>query len=241
MLKIDLHMHTLSSNCGLHSLWEVIQFAREDGCEIIAITDHGPAAGGVTRMPFYKSERVPAVVEGVRVLKGMELNVMDIEGSTDEREGLLDKLDLRLVGFHGVGLRPSDIETHTEAAINLIRAGGADIITHPDIAPYPLDFDRVAPVAAECGVAFEINNTNLILGKNDPDKTREMIEAGRRHDCLFALNSDGHFRYEFFQDDNARQWLREMAATDINIMNDWPSDKMFGYVEARRQMRLEAV
>ena len=41
MLPVDLHVHSLFSNCGLHTILELLSQAKLLGLEAIAITDHG--------------------------------------------------------------------------------------------------------------------------------------------------------------------------------------------------------
>ena len=40
MGKIDLHIHTVKSPCGLHTLLEILDLAAERGMTLIAVTDH---------------------------------------------------------------------------------------------------------------------------------------------------------------------------------------------------------
>ena len=45
-LKADLHSHSLYSNCGMHTVMELLNHARDIGLSVLAITDHGSASGG---------------------------------------------------------------------------------------------------------------------------------------------------------------------------------------------------
>ena len=46
MLEIDLHVHSIFSHCGLHTVLELINQARATGMKGLAITDHGLTMGG---------------------------------------------------------------------------------------------------------------------------------------------------------------------------------------------------
>ena len=46
MLDVDFHIHSLFSNCGLHTYLELLTKAKELGLKAIAITDHGPRLNG---------------------------------------------------------------------------------------------------------------------------------------------------------------------------------------------------
>ncbi|MCX7011435.1 MAG: PHP domain-containing protein [Candidatus Sumerlaeota bacterium] len=237
MLKIDLHTHTLNSKCGQHTLLEVLNIARGRGMELIAITDHGPAQGGTVRGTFFQDARVPHEFDGVRLLKGLEANVLDADGHDDVPRSLLERIDILLAGLHpsfgGKGL-----EDNTRAVLNILESGPAfDMISHPDIRAYPLNLERVVPAAADKGVILEINDANLVLGKTDLEKMRELLALGAKHGALFAVNSDGHTWAEFGRDDSTRRALREFGSPAIDIVNDWPLDKVLAHFAARRSIR----
>jgi putative hydrolase len=238
LLKIDLHTHTLNSGCGHHTLWEVLNISRSKGVEMIAITDHGPAQNPTIRDTFWTPGRIPPDFEGMRILKGMEANVLNTNGDTDVPARLLNKLDIILIGLHPKGFPTSEREANTEAVLRMLeREPAVDIITHPDIRSYPLDLDRVVPAAVERGVAFELNNTNLVLNKTDMDQARRLVELGRKHGAMFAIDSDGHTWIEYARDDEVRQWLRDLGSPALDIVSDWPVEKAFEHFAARKRAR----
>lgn len=242
MLRIDLHTHTINSRCGHHTLWEVITFARQNGIRLLAITDHGPAQNATIRGTFFQDKRVPHQWDGLQILKGLEGNLMNDAGDIDLDAALLEKLDIVLVGMHPLGIKDGGIEANTRALANMIaREPAVDLITHPDISTYPLDFEVIVPLAAEHGVALEINDANVFLGKTAFDRAQQMVELGHKHGALFAVNSDAHTWIEYGRDDNARQWLRDIDAPKLDIINDWPIDRVLAHFEKRKQRRLEVV
>ena len=122
MLKIDLHLHTLNSLCGHHTVWEVMSICRGKGLDAIAIADHGPRNKPVIRGTFFDPRRFPGEFVGLRVLKGMESNIVDLNGGTDIPGNLIPKLDIVLAGLHVVGLEPADAEANTRAVVSLIHS-----------------------------------------------------------------------------------------------------------------------
>ena len=42
MLEADLHVHSLFSACGLHTLLELLEHGHAIGLKAMAVTDHGP-------------------------------------------------------------------------------------------------------------------------------------------------------------------------------------------------------
>ncbi|OPZ05353.1 MAG: putative phosphatase YcdX [candidate division BRC1 bacterium ADurb.BinA364] len=238
MLSIDLHTHTLDSRCGLHTLLEVLEIAREKGIRAIAITDHGPKAGNPPRGTFLKAERTPGEYKGLAVLKGIEANILSPDGAIDAPPAHWANYDVVLAGFHPCGWTDAGAERNTEALLRLLRSERRpDIVSHPDIRTFPLMMEEAAEAAAEAGVALELNTANLVLDKTDLDAARRMIRAGARHGTLFALNSDGHTWAEFGRDEPMRDFLREMGAPALDIINDWPLERALGHFRARKQAR----
>ena len=242
MLKIDLHTHTFNSMCGHHTALEVMRLCHERGLEAIAITDHGPLGKPTSRGTFLDKRRFPGEYDVMRVLKGMEGNVLKLSGQTDIPLKNVEKMDIVLAGLHLVGFPPEDVDTNTESLVALARGPlMPDIITHPDQKQYPVDIDRLVTAAAENGVALELNDVSFFLGKSDVDALRRMVLLGHKRDALFALNSDGHTWIEFGHDEHVRQFLSDMSAPAINIINDWPLPNVLSHLETRKRARLEAL
>ncbi len=242
MLNVDLHIHTTNSLCAHHTPLEVMRLCRDKGIGLIALTDHGPACNGTVRHTFFDVRRFPRAFEGMVVLKGMETNILDLKGTIDLPGKLGDKVDVILAGLHPTPFPSSDLERNTQAVVAAIEGPmPVDIISHPDQHMYPIDPERLVQAAAEQGTAIELNNSGVVLGKADPNRTRRLVDLGAKVGCLFALNSDSHTWIELGEDQAMRRFLREMDAPPLNIINDWPIDKVMEHFEGRRQARAKAM
>ena len=77
-MKIDLHTHTIASGHAFGTLFENVKEAKSKGIELLAVTDHGPTLpGSAPRTYFMCGDRIPKVIEGVRVLFGVEANIIN--------------------------------------------------------------------------------------------------------------------------------------------------------------------
>ena len=81
MLEVDFHSHSLFSGCGLHTIIEMLTYAKSIGLKALAITDHGTAQNGHISSPFF--DRLVDPVDGIRLLKGQECNVVNDQGGID--------------------------------------------------------------------------------------------------------------------------------------------------------------
>jgi putative hydrolase len=83
-LVADLHTHSIASGHALSTIQENAQAAAKKGLEILGVTDHGPQTpGGPHVYYFYSLFALPDFLEGVRILRGVEANIIDGQGNLD--------------------------------------------------------------------------------------------------------------------------------------------------------------
>ncbi len=203
MLIHDMHVHSIRSQCGTMTYGEIVARAQTLGMRSVAITDHA-LAFHANRFQFHiLVKRFPGEVDGLRVYRGIELNVVDEDGNVDMPEELLGHFEWVLLGLHPVRgcLRDRDRRTTTDALIAAIgRHPWIDAVVHPTQRTHDLDFERLLPAMASAGCAFEVNECGHLYGKADPDHTarvlREAVEAG----VPVVTNSDAHVFHELGED-----------------------------------------
>ena len=64
---------------------------------------------------------LPEYIEGVRVLKGIELNILDSTGKVDMSERILKNLDIAIASLRLPCIDPKSEEDFTETLINVIK------------------------------------------------------------------------------------------------------------------------
>jgi DNA polymerase (family 10) len=165
-LRGTLHVHTNFSD-GRNSIEEMALAAKDLGYDYIGICDHSKAAAyanGLNEIRVKKQweeiERVNATIDGIWVLKGIEVDILG-DGRLDFDDEFLSQFDLVVASIHS---RFS--MTQAEATTRLICAienPHVDIIGHPtgrlllSREGYPIDVHAVIDAAAETGTAIEIN------------------------------------------------------------------------------------
>ena len=211
-LTADYHTHTPYSH-GKNTVLENATAAQKLGLKQIAITDHGfnHLLFGLKRkrLSDLRAEIVEAEkLTGVKVLMGMESNLISVDGETDMKSDDLDKFDIYLCGIHEVlkykrlsdmynimlanytaykfGRKPSAkiIEKTTKAYVNAIRNNPIDILTHINYKCC-CDLEEVASVCAECGTYIEINTKKRHVSL---EELNLMASVGAR----FVIDSDAH-------------------------------------------------
>ena len=105
--KIDLHTHTLNSGHAFSTLSENIEQASKVGLKVLGISDHGPAMpGGTHRFYFQNFGIIPRQIKDLRLLCGVEANIVDAHGNLDLPDGELSLMDFVIASLHGAVIQP---------------------------------------------------------------------------------------------------------------------------------------
>jgi putative hydrolase len=76
-INADLHTHTVASGHAYSTVDEMARGAFNKGIKLIGITDHGPKLpGGPNVYHFGNFSIVPDELYGVRIVKGVEANIL---------------------------------------------------------------------------------------------------------------------------------------------------------------------
>lgn len=191
----DLHVHSVASGHAYSTVTENIRAAAERGLEVIALTDHGPLMPGGPHDYYFGNLRViPESLFGVRVLKGIEANIMDRQGKLDLEDQRLAKLDIVLAGLHAYCAPYGSVEDNTRMLVNAIKHPRVDAIVHPGNPEYPVDFSTIVKAAVEFDVALEINNSSLTGSRKGSLPFCDTI-AGlvKQFGAKVMLGTDSHF------------------------------------------------
>lgn len=208
----DYHTHTVYSH-GKDTIRDNVESAIQKGLREIAICDHGPGHMffGVKKEKLKEMrkeiDKLNKEYKNIKILLGMEANIVSYGGEIDVDDELLKLLDILLVGFHyGSKLKKiNDVykmyflnkfffrsshmkrkarELNTKALISAIERYDIDLITHPT-AKIDVDVIELARAASRRGTALEINSSHGSL-------TVEEISLIMNENVKFMINSDAH-------------------------------------------------
>jgi putative hydrolase len=203
----------LRGDCHTHSDWsdggspprEMAEAARDLGHEWIALTDHSPR---LTVANGLSAERLAAQLELIeelneelapfRILTGIEVDILE-DGSLDQREDLLRRLDVVVASVHSQLRMPAGPMTRRMVAA--IRNPHVDVLGHctgrllgagrpggrgrrPESA---FDPGAVFGACREAGVAVEIN-----CRPERRDPPGRLLKLAAEAGCLFAIDTDAH-------------------------------------------------
>lgn len=191
----DLHTHTIASTHAYSTIQEMVAAAKEKNLYAIAITDHGRKMPGAPETYYFESlSLIPKVYDGVRVLKGIEANILDFEGNIDCEEPLANQLEWIVASMHGNIIKGTpSIEKCTNAYLQLAKNKNVNVIGHSGTADYKYDYEKVIPEFSKNGVLIEINNSTFNFKKDSMNNCVEIIKVCKKHKARIVVNTDAHF------------------------------------------------
>ena len=194
-LVADLHIHTISSGHAYSTVMENARAAADKGLEMIGITDHGPAMPGAPHIYHFGNMRIlPDELFGVRILKGVEANVIDRAGTLDLSAERLAPLDIVLAGLHSLCSPEGSSAENTEMMINAIKNPWVDVLVHPGNPEFLIDAEAVVQAAVEYDVAIEINNSSLKLSRiGSRPYCEKILSLAKEHKAKLIVGTDSHF------------------------------------------------
>lgn len=235
----DYHTHTIYSSGfrekGKHAIGTIrdnAEAALAKGLKEIAITEHGPGhyLYGVRKkkIPLMKEEinrlNEEFIPKGLKILLGLESNLVGLDGTLDVDEDLLKYIDFLIMGYHygatpksltdGLGLyvlnpiskilplcREKAIELNTKAYIKALGKYPINMLSHPG-SKAKVDIVEVAKEAKKHGTTLEISAKHSQLSV---DSIKLLLE----HDVIYMVNSDAHRPDDVGNVDNAIRKAKE--------------------------------
>jgi len=222
MSYCELHIHSIRSTCGFHTLLEIVTIMRAKKQKAFALTDHGPALETPQAHFSVLTKRMPPVINGIRVFKGIEASILNFEGEIDIPEFGSYPYEIILAGLHNHGTFANShgVEKNTLAVVNTMKKFPAvKVITHPTYEALPLDVDIITDIAVETGTALEINNSHLLNNKTDKERLACMLELAQKKGTMLAVNSDGHIYSEMGEFGSAVEFMKPYEIESLNIVN----------------------
>jgi DNA polymerase (family X) len=195
-LKGFLHCHTTYSD-GSNTVEELALACRAAGYQYLGITDHSQAAayaGGLKGDDLARQadeiDEVNARIDGIRVLKGVEADILQ-DGRIDYEDRVLERLDFVIASVHSrfnMGEREM-----TARILGAMESPYLTIVGHPtgrlllSRDPYGLDLDAIFARAAASGIALEINADPHRL-----DLDWRVVRRARDAGVTISIGADAH-------------------------------------------------
>lgn len=230
ILTEDYHTHTFYSD-GKSTMEQNVIFAIKAGLKTVGISDHGYGHFGFgVKYYLYDKMKEEVIRLGekypeIKILLGVEANILDDSGNIDVDDYILSRIDYVLAGYHFGSeitkgrqllnhvrnlvkpLNEYEREYNTRALVNAMEKNDIFILTHPGDKGL-IDTLQVAETALKTNTILEINAHHQNLSVNQINLIKDM-------DLKFALGSDAHRYYNVGNVDKAIDAVIE-SGLDIN-------------------------
>lgn len=235
---MDIHTHAVASGHAYSTVDENLRWAAEQGLQLVALTDHAPAMKDTTCHAYFANLHVlPEMLHGVRLLKGIELNILDFDGTIDMDEAVLQRLDLAIASLHMPCIKPGTKKENTQAFLKVMENPYVDIIGHPGDPRYAVDYRELFRMAKETGTLLEINNASLIPGgfrEGSRENIKKILLMSMEEGQPVVLGSDAHFYRNVGDFSYAEDLLKELQFPEELILNNTPEKFLAGLRHGRK-------
>ncbi|QDE67883.1 MULTISPECIES: DNA polymerase/3'-5' exonuclease PolX [Myxococcus] len=233
-----VHAHSTWSD-GRNSLEEMALAARALGLKYLTVTEHSEAAiyaGGLKvddlKRQWEEIDRINAAVSGVRLLKGIEVDILE-SGALDYADSVLEQLEVVIGSIHV--RHGMDEDQMTRRLLAALDNPCLQILGHPtgrlinSREPYPVRMDEVLERAAERGVAVEVNGKPARL-----DIKAEYVRQAVKRGVRLVVSCDAHQKEDLRNLAFAVATARRGWARKGDVLNTLPADR---FVTALRERR----
>lgn len=236
---LDLHTHTIVSGHAYNTIWEMASGAAKKGLELLGITEHAPKMPGSCHEFYFSNLKiVPREIDGMRLLLGAELNIMDRCGNVDLPSGILKQMDVTIGSIHMPCFVSESREENTESYINAMKNPYINIIGHPDDGRVPVDYEALVQAAKEYHVLLEVNNNSLNpegFRKDTLPNDRTMLKLCMKYQVPVIMGSDAHVVTEIGNHARIYPLLEELAFPEELVVNR-SVDVLMEFVNTKKWM-----
>lgn len=217
----DLHTHTDACPHGHSPRYQYIEYAKSRGLYAVGISEHCQGyPDGVPMSYFEDMENWPRVVDGLRLLRGVEIDINDYRGRVYMQRRYMKHLDYVIASTHRSSLLPCDALTATRMWCGVAELPFVDVIGHPcrehDLWPY--EVDTVVRAFRDHGKTVEINASSF--GKPLHLETcRKIMECCGKYEVPIIVGSDSHYAVGTGRFDPAIRVLEEVGIPETQVVN----------------------
>ncbi|MCH5185723.1 MAG: phosphatase [Oscillospiraceae bacterium] len=234
----DTHCHTIASTHAYSTVCELAAEAKNKKFEAIAVTDHGTALPDSPHIwHFVNLRTLPQYINGVRILKGCEVNILDDLGGMDMPDDILSKLDIVIASIHHPTYKPKNTtDDHTLTYLHVLDNPGVDIIGHSGWADFQYNHEKVLTKAKSLHKLIEINSHTFSVRKEGADICRNIALECKRLEAPIVVSSDAHICFDVGNFNGALKMLAEIDFPEELIVNT-SFGKLADYLSVRKNIR----
>lgn len=238
----DTHTHTIACGHAFSTLGENIAAAKALGHRFLCFTEHAPAMVDGMKYWYFKSmvRAVPREVDGLVMLRGTEVNILDEDGTLDLPPRVLEGLDWVVASLHEI-FAPKALPRGEEAVARawqaVARTPHVDCIGHLGNPRMATDYRRVLGYFKEGDKIVELNCSSHLARPGSDPNCREIAALCKEMELPMVLSSDAHFSTQIGDVQWGLDLIRDLDIPEDLVLNlDY--DRFRAEIQRRRGILL---
>lgn len=216
----DMHCHTIGSSHAYSTIMENINYAKKSGLYAIAITDHSGFMPEPPAKWFFKNLKIiPKIIDGIRVLRGIEANVLNVSGDLDIPDEIEKPFNWVIASIHSHVYDGNNAQDCTQTWLNVAKNPYVNVIGHSGLPEYKYDYEKVIPEFGKNGKLVEINNHCFTQRPRAIPNLKEIARVCKKHEVKVVVNSDAHFCTQIGVFNEALKLLHEVNFPEELVVN----------------------
>lgn len=233
-IKVDTHTHTVFSKHAYSTVEENARAAKEQGLEVLAITDHFsplfvPSIDYVNYGNFWNMKNLPKNWFGVEMYYGAEVDIVSMKGDLFGRdlyvppqwskdkpsylEWLKRKTEFLIGSIHqGLFAEGQSKAAVTQMYCNVIQSGQILILGHLGRDRHPFELKEVLNCAKENHVLIELNEISFSKEEYVNRIGHDLLLACAEMGVPVSVGSDAHCSYRVGKTEHV---IREMEKVNF--------------------------
>ena len=230
----DLHTHTLVSEHSYSTVDEILNAAKDKGFLALAITDHGPASSdGAKSVHFKAMHSLPEYINGVRLLKGAEVNIIDYSGKLDLSSNILINLDFVIASYHEDAIQPINVKEHTNGYAEVIKNKDVNCLGHVGNPRFQFDMDYIIKMCKDYNKLIEINSSSFTVRPGSASICKDVALLCKKYGVNIVITSDAHSKYKVGDHTDAVNMLNDIDFPETLILNS-DYDRLIEYLKIQK-------
>ena len=227
----DTHCHTIASTHAYSTILELVAEAKKKNLIAIAITDHATMMPGAPQKWHFSCLRnLPHIINGVLVLRGAEVNILDYDGAIDLEPHVLGKLNWVIASYHTPCCEPGSIGQNTRGWLSVLENAYVRVLGHMGAESYAFDHEKVIKKLKETDKVLEINSHSFTARRGSAENCRDIALLCKKYGQPVVVSSDAHFALEVGEFSHALAMLREIDFPEELVLNA-DKDRFLAYFE----------
>lgn len=221
-IQVDTHTHSVLSGHAWSTIHENVMQAKAVGLKAICMTEHsGAVPGAAPEWSPVSMHMLPTAEDGIRLVRGLEADIVDLEGTICPRPEYLQMLEFCILSMHAVTpIKSQAADCYTQTYLKAMQSPYVTMIGHADRIAFPCDLEAIVCEAKRRDILIELNNASLTDARAAGHANVMRLAAlCRQYQVPVCISSDAHYHSMVGDVRNMQRLLEQVDFPPKLVMN----------------------